>query len=54
LFSDEQGQGSLAALPRAEQGGNRVYLKRGFDLADGFWSGNHVAILTLEIRHINC
>jgi hypothetical protein len=31
-----------------------MYIKRSFDLTDGFWSGNHVAIFYLEIRHVNC
>ena len=53
-MGDEPGQGGLAALARSEQGGDRVNLKRTFDLADRIGSGNHGTTLKLEDLHANC
>jgi hypothetical protein len=52
--NEEPFQGSLATLSRAEQGSDRVDLKRSIDLTNGLRSGNHETILYLEFPHINC
>ncbi len=54
LFSNDSYQSGFTTLPRTEQGSDWVCLKRSLDLTDGFWSGNHVSILYLEIPHANC